>query len=300
MGLPSRPRSTNLLQVALSCVVLVASLQRSLVQSQSTPAIPVINSDTPIDALLGLNFSKAFFNCNNGSSPTSWCGDANPYVVAQPVTFETPNITITNESLVPQTSSLPYPDPAGKFQEMVNSYHRAFECDGEEATSQCRMVSQLSYLDGVVQSVTPTTDQDFCSFTGSCATTPCNVTGCAYCHSSEFNCNTTCGGLWCPASAAPAPAPSPITTSRIFAMAVKQWDPNSQSIVEGAALYDAKLGLLTGAQTGGVSLEINFLLSLGDAATGFKWVVIALKPVGYVVVVIVFVGVVLRSSRSSL
>ena len=256
-----RPRLVCLLALLSAC--LADAMSQSAVDSLAPTA------DTPVSALLGSSFGSEFFNCTDNSSVTSWCDASNPYVIAQPLQFDYGNET--GNTTADSGSTL------GKFQQMVADYNRVFTCDGEEADSKCRMVLQMTLIDGIAAAEQQRATQPLCSWVDSCDIYRSDCDFCDYCYQSQDICENTCNGTWCPVE----PSSTNITyypDRRIVAMAMNEWSSTANDVIVGASLFDQNLLRLTGSATGNESVSIVFLLTLSDVYHGFKWVVFAQQP----------------------
>jgi hypothetical protein len=232
--------------------------------------------DAAIDSLLGSNFSSEFYTCGVNSSETSWCQASNPYVIAQPLVF-------TYES-----SIAPAPAPGMRFQRMRDNYRRSFVCDGEEATSSCRMVDQFVVLENIAVAPRRGGHLPYCSVTPhSCETFQCDLPGCKECQESQDICENL---TWCaaPGGTSPAPSSSPASSANfsdvhIVGVAQRQWSPDEQQAISTVSFFDAKLNVMaalgngTTTWTGGT---VDFVSALADPATGFKYVVVSIVANG--------------------
>jgi hypothetical protein len=246
-------------------------------------------SDAAVDQLLGATFSAKFNNCTGNSSAASWCDQSNPYAIAQPLVFNA-NGTIKNTTngssvaAVEVAAADSATDGSGnnKFQRMRDAYTRTFTCDGEDADSLCRMVTQLTYIDGAAVAPRTVSHIPICSFVKD--TCPgmywSDFTNNSYCYASQSNCENDCHGWWCPGDPNATVNVTGFYAGRLFVTATNSFDPDTGAIVTSADVYDGNLNSVVLSSS---NMEVYFVLAISDPTYGFQWLVYAAQPSSYVV-----------------
>ena len=244
---------------------------------------PILSADIAVDQLLGASFSAKFINCTVNSSAASWCDQSNPYAVAQPLVFNengTSKNTTNGSAVVAAAAVDSGTDDSGsnRFQHMRDEYKRSFTCDGEAAQSLCRMVTQLTYIDGTAFAPRTVSQQPICSFINNTCDGMywSDFAENTHCYASQSNCEQDCGGFWCQGDVNATVNVTGFVDDRVFAAAANKFDSGTGTIVKSADLYDEYLNSIVYADSGG--LEIYFVLTLSDSTYGFQWLVYAVQP----------------------
>jgi hypothetical protein len=278
----ARRRQTPASPAAAAAAMTLLVLGLLSRRGQGMSLQPTDMADIPVDQLLGASFSAKFIICTVNSSATSWCDQSNPYAIAQPLVFNAngPSGNTTNGSSVTAVAvaaAATDDSDNNRFQRMRDAYTRTFTCNGADADSLCRLVTQLTYIDGAAVAPRTVSQQPVCSFVkDTCAGMYwSDFTNNSYCYASPSNCENDCGGWWCPGDPNATVNVTGFVADRVFAAAANSVDPNTGAIASSANLYDGQLNSIVYANS---SLGIYFVLTISDSTYGFQWLVYAVQP----------------------